>query len=216
MLFKALDARLKKQNMGYKSHRETFTIALFHQLLIDNHKYLDLCKIWNEQQVPQPVIDTLVNIADKIPEIIKKIAGDSDIQETYKKKDTWDKVVREFAGFKLDDALAPSFISEQDLLKQRKESTAKQADANSKISLEYVRMTNNKVWGSLLAWIHANPEKMGKPYSAKQSAALIEQYLKHPFMLDVDTSKKLIQIWNAACDETFPILPPSDEEDIDG
>ena len=216
MLFKALDARLKKQNMGYKSHREAFTIALFHQLLIDNHKYLDLCKIWNEQQVPQPVIETLVNIADKIPGIIKDIAGSADIQETYKKKDTWDKVVREFAGFKLDDALASSFISEKDLLKQLKESTAKQAEANSKISLEYVRRTKNEVWGTLLAWIHANPEKMGKPYSAKQSMALIEQYLKHPFMLDVDTSKKLIQIWNAACDETFPMLPPSDEEDIDG
>lgn len=215
MLFKALDARLKKQNMGYKSHREAFTIALFHQLLLDNHKYLDLCKIWNEQVVPRPIVEMLVAIADKIPDIIQKIAGGLDIGETYKKKDTWDKVVREFSTFELPEEIAGSLISEKALLMQKNQSIAKQADANSKLSLEYVRTTKNTVWGALAAWIQANPGRMAKPYSAKQSVSLITQYLKNPFSLDVDMSKKLIQIWNAACDETFPILPPSDEDDAD-
>ena len=51
--------------------------------------------------------------------------------------------------------------------------------------------------------------------SAKQCASLIEGYIRNPFVLDVDTSKKLIQIWNAACDESFPILPLNAEDDVD-
>ena len=215
LLFKALDARLKKQNMGYKSQREAYTIAVFHHLLIENHKYLDLCKIWNEQQVPSPVLETLLEIANRLPEIVQKIAGAADIGETYKKKDTWDKVVREFDDFELSHEISPALISEDALIAQRNESIKKQADSNSRISLEYVRATDKTTWGSLAAWIHANPEKMNKPYTARKCVALIDKYLKNPFMLDVDTSKQLIQIWNAACDETFPILPPSEDDNIE-
>ena len=214
MLFKALDARLRKQNMGYKSHREAYTIALFHQLLIDNHKYIDLCKIWNEQQVPSIVVETLVNIADLLPDVVQRIAGAADVQETYKKKETWDKVVRAFEHYKLPEGISQSLISEKDLWAQRQQSVEKQAEANSKISLEYVRATPKNVWGALWTWIRANPEKM-RNSSAKQCASLIEGYIRNPFVLDVDTSKKLIQIWNAACDESFPILPLNAEDDVD-
>ena len=71
IMFNYLSAVIPKQDWyegGYRANVVTYTIALFHRLIMKQYpgRDLDLILIWNRQELPEPIKKSLLSIAQKV------------------------------------------------------------------------------------------------------------------------------------------------------
>lgn len=98
LMFQLLEKQIPKQGWyegGYRANVIYYTVALFHKLLKEQFpgKDFDLMHIWNKQEVPEIVANTLIDIAEKV---FYKITDPDrrviNVTQWCKRNECWDSV----------------------------------------------------------------------------------------------------------------------------
>lgn len=97
IIFKNLEKSISKSiwyKNGYRAQTVTYTLAWFSNYLLENKYYLNFNRIWDNQELPSVLSNTLKNIAKYVYECINKPITTSNISEWCKKIECWSYVKR--------------------------------------------------------------------------------------------------------------------------
>lgn len=153
ILFKKLDKKIMKQVWygGYKANIVTYTIAKFRHVLDGKKKHLDLQAIWKSQELTEDLLNNLLDIAEKVNEVIKMTPLHvTNISEWCKKADCWDNVIQ--AHVSLLPSVEASLIDLNELKHQHKNAATVQTIDNGIEAQKYVFEKTEKYWKQICDW----------------------------------------------------------------
>jgi len=153
ILFKKLDKKIMKQVWygGYKANIVTYTIAKFRHVLDGKKKHFDLQAIWKSQELTEDLINNLLDIAEKVNEVIKMTPLHvTNISEWCKKADCWENVIQ--AHVSLLPSVEASLIDLNELKHQHKNAATVQTIDNGIEAQKYVFEKTEKYWKQICDW----------------------------------------------------------------
>ncbi|WP_192021947.1 AIPR family protein [Shewanella sp. WPAGA9] len=153
ILFKKLDKQIMKQVWygGYKANIVTYTIAKFRRVLDEKRKCLDLQTIWKSQVLHDDLLINLLNIAEKVNEVIKTTPSHvTNISEWCKKGECWDNVIQ--AHVTLLPSVEASLIDLNEFKNQHKDAAMLQTIDNGIEAQRYVFEKSSKYWKEISNW----------------------------------------------------------------
>ena len=153
ILFKKLDKKIMKQVWygGYKANIVTYTIAKFRHVLDGKKKSFDLQAIWKNQDLQDDLLNNLLEIAEKVNEVIKTTPLHvTNISEWCKKGDCWDNVIQ--VHVTLYPSVEASLIDLNELKNQYKDAATVQTIDNGIEAQKYVFEKSGKYWKEICDW----------------------------------------------------------------
>ncbi|PKH03571.1 AIPR family protein [Psychromonas sp. MB-3u-54] len=153
ILFKNLDKKIMKQSWygGYKANIVTYTISKFSHILDEKGKSLDLISIWKHQSLSEYLLETLLNIAAKVNDVIKTTpAHVTNIGEWCKKSECWESVIEIYV--ELHPSVESMLIDPNEVKQQHKEAATVQVIDNGIEAQKYVFEKTGKYWKKILDW----------------------------------------------------------------
>lgn len=175
VLFRDLDAAVLRASWygGYKANIVTYALAKFADMVRQRLRHLDFLKIWGLQVTPEPIANQLLEIAEKVNEVLisPPSGATSNVTEWAKNEDCW-KVV-EALKLQLDDAISEYLIGHE----QNKE-LEKEAGMNDTIQdgikvQTYVLEKGADHWCKLRDWNDENRKLTSKEISILELACNI-------------------------------------------
>jgi len=206
MLYRQLDKILRKCEWckGYKSQILTYTISLLRKMLSDSRKSLNFRMIWEEQSLPQPLLDYMVEIAHEVMKVITETADGRNVSEWTKHSELWLEIKRRFRHERLSECLMENsvVISIDDLVQVRRQSCEKQESDNDEWVLNYIIDVEDSVWTEMRLWIESHKFNATRgEEEALRTRDKVKDYLTPEF------AKKLLQLWRKVADAGFPHPP---------
>ncbi|MEZ7275914.1 AIPR family protein [Pseudoalteromonas sp. 68 DY56-GL68] len=174
ILFKELDKKIMKQSWygGYKANLVTYTISKFRQMLDGKGKLLDLISIWKSQSLPDEILSSLLDIAEKVNEAIKKTPLHvTNIGEWCKKADCWENLKQTNIQLSTD---VENLLIDPSIAKERKKEAANVQSIDNGIEAQrYIFDKTDKYWKKMQAWNKASFVLSHKEKSILDIAAAI-------------------------------------------
>ena len=190
IMFDYLTSVIPKQSWyegGYRANIITYSIALFHRLIVKKYpgRDLDLLMIWNKQELPDPVKEALTIISKKV---FDKITDPSrptiNVTQWCKRSACWDGV--QALNVALPDDIESCLISGDDI-KHQKRMAKKDQIINNGINAQ-TEVVNHPAehWTRLLEFVSEHKLANTKEITALKIASQI------PFKLPTAVQSKLI------------------------
>ena len=205
LMFQLLEKQIPKQTWyegGYRANIICYTIALFHKLLIEQFegKDFDLIYIWNKQEVPEIVANTLIDLAEKV---FYKITDPTrrviNVTQWCKRNECWASV-RDLE-YLLPKAMEDYLITQDEVKVVEKYAKKEQQMTNSiNAQVEVVKYSADD-WKRLSEFVVNNHFASSADIVALSIACKIP--LKIPNSVQ---SKKLLDLLDKAVEEGFKIL----------
>lgn len=154
MIFRALEKAVPRQEWypgGYRANIVTYGIAKLIHDVEEVGKVLDLDRIWNNQAVPEGLMQCFLIACEAAADVITATdSGIRNITEWAKKQGCWSSVVRATAGYgkRLDDYL----IEPQDAQAVERDGRREEALISGIEAQSKVIMLGSAFWGRLRNW----------------------------------------------------------------
>lgn len=199
ILFRSLDKKIMKQHWygGYKINIVAYSISKFRYLLDQTDYFFDFKCLWDKQDVPTPIIDSLLSIAEKVNLSINNPPnGIANVGEWCKKDKCWDSIKK--LDIKINFENLPCLINEQQL-NDNNASAEMDAGIDRGLNLQiYVVNKGGEYWKSILDW-----GKQSNTTSPLQNAALEIASMIPRKIPEEGRIKKIIEAEELAISEGF-------------
>jgi hypothetical protein len=153
ILFRFLDSAIPKQDWyaEYKAQIVTYTIAKFSSMVQSSRKYIDLLRVWNEQEVSEPIKRQLLGIAQQVNKKIQETPeGKANVQEWCKRDGCWQSVQN--MPIALSPDVLEQLVDKEEIDYQEKSGRYGQALDNGIEAQKYVLEKNSQYWRALRQW----------------------------------------------------------------
>jgi len=204
LMFQLLEKQIPKQGWyegGYRANVIYYTVALFHKLLKEQFPGMDfdLIHIWNKQEVPEIVANTMIDIAqkvfDKITDPNRRVIN---VTQWCKRNECWDAV--KSLNYSLPPAIENYLITLDEVKTAEKAAKKEQRITNDINAQVEVVKYEADVWKRLSEFAINNHLVGSADIAALSIACKIP--LKIPNSVQ---SKKLLQLLDRAVQEGFKI-----------
>lgn len=204
LMFQLLEKRIPKQNWyegGYRANIIYYTIALFHRLLKEQFagRDFDLIYIWNKQEVPDVVSETLIDLAKrtfiKITDPSRKVIN---VTQWCKRSECWDDV--KSIRYLLPKEIYNYLITTDEAMSAEKTAKKEQRIANDINSqVDVVKYSSND-------WKRLSEFAVNKHLVSSIDVSALAVACKIPAKIpNVFQSKRLLDLLERAIDEGFKI-----------
>lgn len=149
ILFKRTERLVQQQQYGgYRANIVTYTIAF---LSYKTAQRINLDDIWKNQELSPALEKAIVEVADKVHEIITNPPGGANIGEWCKKENCWDIIKK--INYNLDDNLKNELISSEfNTQKPLPESSIDSLTDEDKMLIDKVASIPAETWFALSKW----------------------------------------------------------------
>lgn len=204
LMFQLLEKQIPKQGWyegGYRANVIYYTVALFHKLLKEQFPGMDfdLIYIWNKQEVPEIVANTMIDIAkkvfDKITDPNRRVIN---VTQWCKRNECWDAV--KSLNYSLPPVIENYLITLDEVKTAEKTAKKEQRITNDINAQVEVVKYEADVWKRLSEFAVNNHLVGSADIAALSIACKIP--LKIPNSVQ---SKKLLQLLDRAVQEGFKI-----------
>jgi len=159
-LFRQLDKLVYSQEWyrGYKINIITYSLAKFVQLIEDQtNLQLDYNQIWQEQALPDPIVNQLLYLATYINDtLVSPPEGQtSNISQWAKTEHCW-KTIKEL-DLRLNADISPFLIDPSKIKEAQKVAVTQDKDFARISGMEYVLNKGSEYWLELSNWHNSNP-----------------------------------------------------------
>lgn len=187
---------------GYKANIVTYTLAKFASIVRKAGKRIDFLAIWNNQELPEPILLKLEEIAETVNSILIDPPEDttSNVTEWAKKTECWELVEKE--PINLGRGLGNHLINPEEDKERQKEGENVRVIQDGIQAQTYVFEKGAEYWGRLREWNAINKKLTMKELSILSIACNIPS--KFP---SEKQSPILIDAEKRAIDEGF--FPPA-------
>jgi hypothetical protein len=200
ILFRYLDKNVMKQDWygGYKANIVTYSLALLAKMVADTGKYLDLTRIWKEQDISSALKEQLLMIASAVNEKIQETPAETtNVTEWCKKELCWYGVKE--IPISLSQELFDELIDSEEMEYRKKNAKKVQIVDNGIKGQTYVVEKGAGYWQQLRQWVAAIEFLSPKEISILQIACEMPNKLPSH-----KQSKILLEIEKKAIKEGFP------------
>jgi len=152
--FRELDRYVFKQPWygGYKANIVTYTLSKFAAMVREAGKDVDYLSIWDQQKLPQCMIDQLGEIAEEVNDLLTNPPEDAtaNVSEWAKKSDCWDAI--KDADLDLNPELSALFIDPEERKSRERSGARTQVIQDGIQAMTYVVEKGGPHWTQLRDW----------------------------------------------------------------
>lgn len=204
LMFQLLEKQIPKQiwyEGGYRANIIYYTIALFHRLLKEQFIGMDfdLIYIWNKQEVPDDVSETLIDLAErtfnKITDPSRKVIN---VTQWCKRSECWDDV--KSIKYLLPKTICNYLISTDEVISAEKTAKKEQRITNDINSQVDVVKYSSEDWKRLSEFAVNKHLVSSTDVAALSVACKIPDKIPNAFQ-----SKRLLELLERAVNEGFKI-----------
>ncbi len=182
----------------YKAQIVTYTIAIFCSMVQSCGKHIDLLRVWNEQEVSEPINRQLLGIAQQVNKKIQETPeGKANIQEWCKRDGCWQSIQN--MPITLSPDVLEQLVDKEEIDYQGKSARYGQTLDNGIEAQKYVLEKKFQYWRALRQW--SLPIQLLSP---KESSILDVTYDMPPKIPSEKQCQVLIAIEKKALEEGFP------------
>lgn len=204
ILFKSTEWVVSHQpwfEQGYRANIVTYSLALFHKLILDQFAGydLDLQLIWNRQSVPDLIINELVTITKYVFETITDPARETiNVTQWCKRDNCWKKVLN--CDIQLNRELKKVLISKEELRNSTKDALKDQRISSTVDTLKKIIDIGVDNWNRI--FIFAQEKRLGSP----DMLNAVKIAMRLPEKIPTDRQAKLlIELFNLVESEGFKL-----------